>query len=162
RMFVTGLEGPLLVEAVEDRSTACLERAHRIAFAEREPKGAGIDAEVRSVERNGVPRGDEVDRLRPKGLPQLRERDAQARPRRFGEHIGPEARGEPAAPVRTRVERKEREHRPRPLRGWGRELRAIRAQLHTTCEPDLQHAINCRPPRPARATPPSPFTRAER
>jgi hypothetical protein len=65
RMLVACLEGLVLVEVVEDRRTACLERTHRVAFVEREPEGAGIDPEVRSVERHGVPRGDEVVRRRP-------------------------------------------------------------------------------------------------
>ena len=116
RVLIPCLERPLFVEAVEDRGAACLERADRIAVVERLPEGARVDADVRPLERDRVTCGHDNARRRPQRLPQLSQRHAQAGPRRFVEHVGPEARRKPAARLRAGVEREIREHAARPLR----------------------------------------------
>ncbi len=62
-----------------------------------------IDAEAGSFERDRVPCGHQIARRRAQRLAQLGQRDAQAGPRRFVEHVGPEARRQPAAWLGARL-----------------------------------------------------------
>ena len=114
RVLVSRLERPVIVEAVEDRCAARLERTHRVAVVERLLERARVHSEVRSAECDRVSGRDDVAGRRPKRLPQLGERHPQARACRFVEHVRPEARGQPPPWLWGTVERKVGEDGTRP------------------------------------------------
>ncbi len=126
-MLVARLERPLVVELLENRSAARLQRPDRIAFIEGLLERAGVDEEAPALECHGLARGRQITRRRTERLPQLGQRDPQAGTGRLVEHVGPEARSEAASWMGAGVERKVGQHRARPLRCRQSEFGAIHA-----------------------------------
>ena len=141
---------PVVVEAVEDRAAAGLERgggvaARRGAASNARVSTAASSATVSRVAASVVGRG-------PERAPQLGQRGAQAGAGGLVEHVGPEARGEPGARVRAGVQREVGEHRAGAARRRRRELVAVGPERETAGESDFQHGANCRPPERAHAS----------
>jgi len=131
---------PLVVEAVEDRRAARLDRGGRIAVRKRRLERARVDEQALAVERDPLAGRDDVCGGRPERPAQLGQRCAQARARRLVEHVGPEPRGELRARVRARAQREVGEHAARAAGRRRRQLAAAGAEPETAGETHLQHA----------------------
>ena len=96
RVRLARLVRPVVVEAVEDRRAA--RRRARAAGSPRASaaSNARVSTQAVAVERDRLARGDDVVGGRAERAPQLGQRGAQAGAGRLVEHVGPEARGEPA------------------------------------------------------------------
>ena len=145
---------PVLIEPVEDRRAAGLERARGIAAPECLVEGTGVDHQVVAVERDRVAGGHDVVGRRAERPPQLAQRGAQACARRLVQDVGPEHRGEPGACVGPRVEREIREHPACAPRRGRRQLDAAGVEPQTAAETNPQH--------PATVLDHGTFTQAER
>ena len=131
RVLVAGLDRPLLLEVVEDRRVAGLECPRRIALGECLLELADVDSEVRTFERDRVPRCHHVAGSGPERLAQLCQGDPQARARRLVKHVRPEARRNAGPRLWTRVQREKGQDRARPPRRGQADPRAVHAQLKT-------------------------------
>ena len=103
-----------------------------IAVVKRPLELPHVDSEIRALERDRVPRRDQVPSRGAERLAQLGQSDPQARARRLVEHVRPKARREAALGLRSRVQREIGEHRARPPRRGQRDPRAVHAQLKIT------------------------------
>ncbi len=131
RVLVAGLDRPLLLEVVQDRRVAGLECPRRIALGECLLELADIDSEVRTFQRDRVPRCHHVAGSRPERLAQLRQRDPQARARRLVKHVRPEPRRNAGPRLWAGVQCEKGQDRTRPPRRGQVDPRAIHAQLKT-------------------------------
>ena len=95
--------GPVVVEAVEDRRAARVERGGGVAAAQRRVEPARVD--VGAVERDRVAGGDDVLGGGAERAPQFAQGGTQARAGGLVEDVRPEPRGELRAAVRAWVER---------------------------------------------------------
>ena len=136
RVGLARLVGPVVLEAVEDRRRAGVERRGGVVARERGVERPRVDPEP-VVEDDRLAGGDHVGGGRPERPAQLGQRGPQARAGRLVEHVGPEARGDLRAAVRARVERQVGEHATGAARGGGLDVRTLEPQ--PAGESQLQH-----------------------